>query len=126
MDCSSTCSVCELQTQHQQMTACRTAKEWAGLGRNRVSKPSAMTSMQDMDFFGELTPEEQKAADEKKRIIEEAKARGAAKAKLTKSMIIMDVKPWDDTTGAPAARRVQLFGACHTECRLSDATLIHH
>ncbi len=57
--------------------------------------------VQDMDFFGELTPEEQKAADEKKRIIEEAKARGAAKAKLTKSMIIMDVKPWDDTTGAP-------------------------
>ena len=59
---------------------------------------------QDMDFFGELTPEEQKAADEKKRVIEEAKARGAAKAKLTKSMIIMDVKPWDDTTGAPALR----------------------
>ena len=59
--------------------------------------------LQDMDFFGELTPEEQKAADEKKRVIEEAKARGAAKAKLTKSMIIMDVKPWDDTTGAPSA-----------------------
>ena len=58
-----------------------------------------------MDFFGELTPEEQKAADEKKRVIEEAKARGAAKAKLTKSMIIMDVKPWDDTTGAPLQAR---------------------
>ena len=30
----------------------------------------------------------------------QAKARGAEKAKLTKSMIILDVKPWDDTTGA--------------------------
>ncbi len=46
-----------------------------------------------------MTPEEQKAADEKKELIAKAKARGAAKAKLTKSMIIMDVKPWDDTTG---------------------------
>ena len=63
--------------------------------------------VQDMDFFGELTPEEQKAADEKKRVIEEAKARGAAKAKLTKSMIIMDVKPWDDTTGAHSAPALQ-------------------
>lgn len=57
---------------------------------------------QDMDFFGEVTPEEQAAADEKNRIIAEAKARGAAKAKLSKSMIIMDVKPWDDTTGKPS------------------------
>ena len=58
-----------------------------------------MHTAQDMDFFGEVTPEEQAAADEKNRIIAEAKARGAAKAKLSKSMIIMDVKPWDDTTG---------------------------
>lgn len=49
----------------------------------------------------EMTPEEQKAAEEKKAMIEKAKARGAEKAKLTKSMIIMDVKPWDDTTGMP-------------------------
>jgi hypothetical protein len=33
------------------------------------------------------------------QIIEAAKKRGAEKAKLTKSMIIMDVKPWDDETG---------------------------
>ena len=33
------------------------------------------------------------------QIIEEAKARGAAKAKMTKSMVVLDVKPWDDTTG---------------------------
>ena len=54
---------------------------------------------EDLDLFGELTPEEQKAADEKKRIIEAAKKRGAEKAKLTKSMVVLEVKPWDDTTG---------------------------
>lgn len=56
----------------------------------------------EMDFFGEMTPEEQKAADEKKAMIEKAKARGREKAKLTKSMIILDVKPWDDTTDMAA------------------------
>jgi elongation factor 1-beta len=56
----------------------------------------------EMDFFGEMTPEEQKAAEEKKAMIEKAKARGAEKAKLTKSMIILDVKPWDDTTDMAA------------------------
>ena len=44
--------------------------------------------------------EEQKAKDEKDALIAAAKKRGAEKAKLTKSLIIMDVKPWDDTTGA--------------------------
>ena len=33
------------------------------------------------------------------QIIAAAKKRGAEKAKLTKSMIVLDVKPWDDTTG---------------------------
>lgn len=33
------------------------------------------------------------------QVIEAAKKRGQEKAKLTKSMIILDVKPWDDTTG---------------------------
>lgn len=54
---------------------------------------------EDLDLFGEMTPEEQKAAEEKKRIIEAAKKRGAEKAKLTKSMVVLEVKPWDDTTG---------------------------
>jgi elongation factor 1-beta len=57
---------------------------------------------EDLDLFGEMTPEEQKAAEEKKKIIEAAKARGAAKAKLTKSMVVLDVKPWDDTTDLAA------------------------
>ena len=46
--------------------------------------------------------EEKKAKEEKDAVIAAAKKRGAEKAKLTKSLIIMDVKPWDDTTGAPA------------------------
>jgi len=62
-------------------------------------------SDEDMDFFGDLTPEEQKAAEEKKEAIAKAKARSAAKAKLTKSMIIMDVKPWDDETDLPAMEK---------------------
>ena len=33
------------------------------------------------------------------QVIEAAKKRGQEKAKLTKSMIVLDVKPWDDTTG---------------------------
>ena len=51
----------------------------------------------DMDLFGEAT-EEEKAARQK--VIDQAKKRGEEKAKLTKSMIVLDVKPWDDTTGA--------------------------
>jgi hypothetical protein len=46
------------------------------------------------------TQEEKKAKEEKDAVIAAAKKRGAEKAKLTKSLIIMDVKPWDDTTGA--------------------------
>ena len=49
-----------------------------------------------------MTEEEKAAAEEKKRVIEEAKRRGAEKAKLTKSMIVLDVKPWDDETDLAA------------------------
>ena len=52
----------------------------------------------ELDLVGEMTEEEKAAAEEKKRVIEAAKKRGAEKAKLTKSMIILDVKPWDDET----------------------------
>ena len=43
--------------------------------------------------------EEKEAKEKKDALIAAAKKRGAEKAKLTKSLIIMDVKPWDDTTG---------------------------
>ena len=51
---------------------------------------------EDLDLFGEATDEEKAA---RQKVIDEAKKRGEAKAKLTKSMIVLDVKPWDDTTG---------------------------
>ena len=39
------------------------------------------------------------------QVIEAAKKRGQEKAKLTKSMIVLDVKPWDDTTGTDPKER---------------------
>ncbi|CAK0779795.1 hypothetical protein CVIRNUC_004854 [Coccomyxa viridis] len=57
---------------------------------------------EDVDLFGEMTEEEKKAKEEKDAVIAAAKKRGAEKAKLTKSLIIMDVKPWDDTTDMSA------------------------
>ena len=51
---------------------------------------------EELDLFGEATDEEKAA---RQKVIDEAKKRGEAKAKLTKSMIVLDVKPWDDTTG---------------------------
>ena len=62
-------------------------------------------SDEDMDLFGEAT-EEEKAARQK--VIDQAKKRGEEKAKLTKSMIVLDVKPWDDTTGI-----VQMLNTSH-------------
>ena len=53
------------------------------------------------------------------QIIEAAKKRGAEKAKLTKSMIVLDVKPWDDTTGEPLCRTSTLLHiVCHTSTLL--------
>eukprot|EP01025_Chloroclados_australasicus_P037109 TRINITY_DN3780_c0_g2_i1.p1 TRINITY_DN3780_c0_g2~~TRINITY_DN3780_c0_g2_i1.p1 ORF type:complete len:238 (-),score=61.68 TRINITY_DN3780_c0_g2_i1:357-1070(-) len=48
----------------------------------------------DDDLFGEMTEEEKK----RKEIIAAKKAKAAEKAKLSKSMIILDIKPWDDET----------------------------
>ena len=50
---------------------------------------------EELDLFGDETDEEKAA---KAAVIATAKARGAEKAKLSKSMIILDVKPWDDET----------------------------
>ena len=55
-----------------------------------------------MDLFGEMTEEEKKAADEKKAAIEAAKKRAAEKEKKGKSLIVMDIKPWDDETDLKA------------------------
>lgn len=50
-------------------------------------------------FSGEMTEEEKAKAEEHKKIVEKKKAKAAEKAKLSKSLIIMEVKPWDDETG---------------------------
>jgi len=57
---------------------------------------------EDLDLFGEMTPEEQEAKQKKDEIIAAAKKRGQEKAKLTKSLIVLDVRPWDDTTDMKA------------------------
>lgn len=56
---------------------------------------------EDLDLFGDMTEEEKAAAEEKKKQIEAKKAKSKANALKAKSMIIIDVKPWDDTTGTP-------------------------
>lgn len=50
------------------------------------------------------------------QVIEEAKKRGQEKAKKTKSMIVMDVKPWDDTTGEPVPS--PLGGSYHGNAKI--------
>jgi len=62
-----------------------------------AAKPAAAADDSDdeLDLFGDDT-EEEKAA--KAAVIATAKARGEEKAKLSKSMIILNVKPWDDET----------------------------
>jgi len=54
---------------------------------------------EELDLFGAETEEEKEA---KAKVIATAKARGAEKAKLSKSMIILDLKPWDDETDMAA------------------------
>jgi elongation factor 1-beta len=67
------------------------------------AKPAAKAaagsdSDEELDLFGDSTPEEQAAAAERAKVVAAAKARSAEKALLSKSMIILDVKPWDDET----------------------------
>jgi len=61
------------------------------------------------------------------QIIEAAKKRGAEKAKLTKSMIVLDVKPWDDTTDMAElekeVRSVVKDGLLWGSCELSNTCM---
>ena len=52
----------------------------------------------DLALFGEMTEEEKAAQEKKKAVIAAAKARAAEKEKKCKSLIVMDIKPWDDET----------------------------
>ncbi len=61
------------------------------------------------------------------QIIEAAKKRGAEKAKLTKSMIVLDVKPWDDTTDMAElekeVRSIVKDGLLWGSCELSHSCM---
>jgi hypothetical protein len=61
------------------------------------------------------------------QIIEAAKKRGAEKAKLTKSMIVLDVKPWDDTTDMAElekeVRSIVKDGLLWGSCELSNTCM---
>lgn len=61
----------------------------------------------DMDLFGELTEEEKAAQEEKKKAVAAKLAKAKANAAKAKSMIIIDVKPWDDETGDPLAENLE-------------------
>mmetsp|Transcript_6944 Transcript_6944/g.25057 ORF Transcript_6944/g.25057 Transcript_6944/m.25057 type:complete len:240 (-) Transcript_6944:1466-2185(-) len=63
-----------------------------------VDSDSDSDSDSDLDLFGEMTEEEKAAAEKKKAVIAAAKARAAEKEKKCKSLIVMDIKPWDDET----------------------------
>lgn len=75
---------------------------------------------EELDLFGEATDEEKAA---RQKVIDEAKKRGEAKAKLTKSMIVLDVKPWDDTTGQALGLALRHSRLCCT-CAVGGRVLI--
>lgn len=54
---------------------------------------------EDLDLFGEMSEEEKAAAEAKKAAAAAKIAKSKESALKAKSMIIIDVKPWDDTTG---------------------------
>ena len=71
-----------------------------------AAKPAAGSdSDEELDLFGDATPEEQAAAEERAKVVAAAKARSAEKALLSKSMIVLDVKPWDDETSMEALEK---------------------
>jgi len=62
------------------------------------TKAAAAAAEDDMDLFGEET-EEDVAAKEKKKADDKAKAEAKKKnAPIAKSSILMDIKPWEETT----------------------------
>ena len=62
--------------------------------KKEAPKPAAAAEDDDVDLFGDVTEEEQKALDNKKKEEAEAKKKPAV---IAKSNIVIDVKPWDDT-----------------------------
>lgn len=63
------------------------------------TKPAAPADDDDVDLFGEETEEEKAAAEAKKKKDAEKKDK---KVVIAKSSILIDIKPWDDTTDLKA------------------------
>jgi len=61
-----------------------------------VAAPAKADADDDVDLFGEVTEEEKQAEEARKKA--EADKKAAKKAVIAKSSILIDIKPWDDTT----------------------------
>ncbi len=79
----------------------------AAAGGKPAAKPAAGSddSDEELDLFGDETPEEAAAKEKKAAAVAEAKKRSSEKALLSKSMIVLDVKPWDDETDMAALEK---------------------
>jgi elongation factor 1-beta len=60
------------------------------------SKPAAPIDDDDVDLFGEETEEDKAALEAKKKA--DAEKKKEKKVVIAKSSILIDIKPWDDTT----------------------------
>jgi elongation factor 1-beta len=60
------------------------------------SKPAAADDDSDVDLFGEETEEDKAALEAKKKA--DAEKKKEKKVVIAKSSILIDIKPWDDTT----------------------------
>ncbi|CUG89078.1 translation elongation factor 1-beta, putative [Bodo saltans] len=60
------------------------------------SKPAAADDDDDVDLFGEETEEDKAALEAKKKA--DAEKKKEKKVVIAKSSILIDIKPWDDTT----------------------------
>ena len=66
-------------------------------------KAAPAADSDDEDLFGETTPEQQAALDKRKADIAMAMAKKAKQPEIiAKSNIVLDIKPWDDTTDLEA------------------------
>ena len=68
----------------------------------KVEKKPAADDDDDLDLFGDVSAEEQAALDAKKKNEADEKAAKKKKAVIAKSTILIDVKPWDDSTDLDA------------------------
>lgn len=85
------------QSERDQIASGNTAKPAAAAKKPEPApKAAAADDDDDVDLFGEETEEEKAALEAKKQA--DADAKKAKKVVIAKSSILLDIKPWDDTT----------------------------